>query len=76
MDADAQRAHELFVACPPESRADLLINLLQSTTAQGALAALFGAYDEPDLRHRLEPHGTVDIKGKGPMETFILLGRC
>jgi hypothetical protein len=22
MDADAQRAHELFVACPPESRAD------------------------------------------------------
>jgi len=51
MDADAQRAHELFVACPPESRADLLINLLQSTTARGALAALFGAYDEPDLRH-------------------------
>jgi len=24
---------------------------------------------------RLAPHGTVDIKGKGPMETFILLGR-
>ena len=27
-------------------------------------------------RFRLEPHRTVDIKGKGPMETFILLGRC
>jgi adenylate cyclase len=26
-------------------------------------------------RFRVEPHGTVDIKGKGPMETFILLGK-
>jgi hypothetical protein len=51
MNADAKRAHELFVACPPGSRADLLIDLLQSTTAPGAVAALFGAYDEPDLRH-------------------------
>ena len=25
---------------------------------------------------RLEPHGTVDIKGKGPMETYFLLGRA
>jgi len=24
----------------------------------------------------LEPHGTVDIKGKGPMETHFLLGRA
>jgi adenylate cyclase len=28
-----------------------------------------------DERFRLEPHGSVDIKGKGPMETFILVGR-
>lgn len=27
-------------------------------------------------RFRLEPHGTVDIKGKGPMETYFLLGRA
>jgi adenylate cyclase len=26
-------------------------------------------------RFRVEPHGSVDIKGRGPMETFILLGR-
>jgi class 3 adenylate cyclase len=26
-------------------------------------------------RFHVEPHGIVDIKGKGPMETFILLGR-
>jgi adenylate cyclase len=24
---------------------------------------------------RLEPHGSVDVKGKGPMETYFLLGR-
>ena len=24
----------------------------------------------------LEPHGSVDIKGKGPMETYFLLGRA
>jgi adenylate cyclase len=26
-------------------------------------------------RFRLEPHGSVDVKGKGPMETYFLLGR-
>jgi adenylate cyclase len=26
-------------------------------------------------RVRLEPHGTFEIKGKGPMETYFLLGR-
>jgi len=25
---------------------------------------------------RLEPHGSVDIKGKGPMQTYFLLGRA
>jgi len=32
-------------------------------------------YRHVSERFRVEPHGTVDIKGKGPMETFILLGR-
>jgi adenylate cyclase len=27
-------------------------------------------------RFRLEPHGVIDMKGKGPMETFLLVGRC
>jgi adenylate cyclase len=26
-------------------------------------------------RFRLQPHGSLDIKGKGPMETYFLLGR-
>jgi class 3 adenylate cyclase len=26
-------------------------------------------------RFRLEPHGRVEVKGKGPMETYFLLGR-
>ena len=26
-------------------------------------------------RFRLEPHGSVDVKGKGPMDTYFLLGR-
>jgi adenylate cyclase len=32
-------------------------------------------YRHVNERFRVEPHGTVDIKGKGSMETFILLGR-
>jgi len=27
-------------------------------------------------QYRLEPYGTLDIKGKGPMETYFLLGRA
>src|SRR4029079_18208103 len=27
-------------------------------------------------RFRLEPHGRVEVKGKGPMETYFLLGRA
>jgi len=27
-------------------------------------------------RFRLERHGSVDIKGKGPMETYFLLARA
>jgi adenylate cyclase len=27
-------------------------------------------------RFRLQPHGSVDVKGKGPMETYFLLGRA
>jgi adenylate cyclase len=27
-------------------------------------------------RFRLEPHGSVDVKGKGPMDTYFLLGRA
>lgn len=36
-------------------------------------AATYGHLHE---HFRLEPHGTVDIKGKGPMETYFLLGRA
>jgi len=32
-------------------------------------------YDHLHEYFRLEPHGTVDIKGDGPMETYFLLGR-
>jgi class 3 adenylate cyclase len=34
------------------------------------------SYQHLHEHFRLEPHGTVDIKGKGPMETYFLLGRA
>lgn len=33
-------------------------------------------YDHLHEHFRLAPHGTVDIKGKGQMETYFLLGRA
>jgi adenylate cyclase len=33
-------------------------------------------YQRLHAHFRLEPHGTVDIKGKGQMETYFLLGRA
>jgi class 3 adenylate cyclase len=33
-------------------------------------------YERLRERYRFEPRGTVDVKGKGPMPTWFLVGRA
>ena len=47
---------------------------MESTGVAGRIQVTGAVEERLRDRYRLEPRGLVDIKGKGPMETFFLLG--
>jgi class 3 adenylate cyclase len=49
---------------------------MESHSLPGRIQISAAAHRHLHERFRLEPHGSVDIKGKGPMETYFLLGRA
>ena len=48
---------------------------MQSHGMANCIQVSAATYRHIHERFRLEPHGIVDIKGRGPMETFLLIGR-
>ena len=48
---------------------------MESSGAPGRIQVTEGTYRRLALTHRLECRGQIDIKGKGPMTTYFLIGR-
>jgi adenylate cyclase len=48
---------------------------MESHGAPGTIQVTERAYRRLSDRYELEPRGTVDVKGKGPMPTWLLVGR-
>ena len=53
-----------------------LASRMESTGVAGRIQVTGAVEERLRDRYRLESRGLVDIKGKGPMETFFLLGRA
>lgn len=49
---------------------------MESHSLPNRIQVSAATYDYLCEHFRLEPHGTVAIKGKGPMETYFLVGRA
>jgi adenylate cyclase len=49
---------------------------MESHSLPNRIQVSAAAHQHLQDRFRLERHGSVDIKGKGPMETYFLLGRA
>jgi adenylate cyclase len=49
---------------------------METTGKPGAIQVSAEAYQRLKDRFRFEPRGSVDIKGKGPVETWFLVGRA
>ena len=48
---------------------------MESSGASGRIQVTEGTYRRLALTHRFECRGQIDIKGKGPMTTYFLIGR-
>jgi adenylate cyclase len=53
-----------------------LASRMESTGVAGRIQVTGAVEERLRDRYRLESRGIVDIKGKGPMETFFLLDRA
>jgi adenylate cyclase len=47
---------------------------MESHALPGTIQVTGRAYEELRARYELRPRGTIDVKGKGPMTTYLLLG--
>jgi len=50
-------------------------SLMESSGAPGRIQVTEETYSRLSLTHRFECRGQIDIKGKGPMTTYFLIGR-
>ena len=48
---------------------------MESHGVPGAIQVTERAYEQLRHRYDLRPRGTIEVKGKGPMTTYLLLGR-
>jgi class 3 adenylate cyclase len=48
---------------------------MESHAASGTIQVSARAYDELRTKYEFESRGVIDVKGKGPMATYVLVGR-
>ncbi len=47
---------------------------MESYAPRGAIQVTPRTFDRLRARYDLEPRGTIEIKGKGPLDTYLLIG--